>query len=321
MTGSPSKAIPRNRSVAFARATLIVVLAALLWSLGCGRGNERTELLVVDQNILHGILNEDPRARPYDRFPERLHVIAAELAELLPDIVFLQEVIAEGGADYGDVRSVLLAALGEEYTAVFGDIAGGPMNTGAIGQMTLTRLPVLSAENHFIGGVRSVHRVTVETENGPLDLYNAHLEGTGAIIEVGPEAPLAEIEDLLAFIQESRTGTAPVILAGDFNAEPGDPSIQALLDAGFIDAMTAGGDPTCVTAGDPGCTSSTIPLGDNPENLTQRRIDYIFVLPGAESSLVVAEAATFLNAPLPIEEGRLLWPSDHIGVQAVVGVN
>ena len=248
--------------------------------------------------------------------PERIELIAGALAELQPDIVFLQEVLVSGDAGYPDVQSILLSALGEDYTAIFGDITGLPVNEGALGQMTLTRLPVISAENRNIGGPRSLHRVTVETDFGPLDLYNTHLEGTGAIFEVSKDAPLTEMENVLAFIQATRTG--PAILAGDFNAEPDDPSILALQDAGFVDALAAAGDATCAVAGDPGCTSSTRPLSGNAENGTRRRIDYIWLLPGAKRAVAVERAALFLNEPVNLADGGWLWASDHIGVQALL---
>lgn len=276
------------------------------------------ELLVVDHNILHGLSNEDVEAQPDDRINERLQLIAVALAELRPQIIFLQEVFVNEREGYPDVRDVLLAALGDDYTAVFGPLNGQAIDGGGLGQMTLTRLPILSTENRSVGpvpgSVRAVHRVTVETEIGPVDVYNVHLEGT----EPDPQLAIDEIENVLAFIRETRTGAGPVILAGDFNAQPGDPAIQALLEAGFVDVLAVGGDATCAAAGDPGCTSDTAPLGDNPENLTSRRIDYIFVLAGEDLSLSIRSAQLFLNAAQPIGEGRLLWPSDHIGVQAVL---
>ncbi|MDZ4278999.1 MAG: endonuclease/exonuclease/phosphatase family protein, partial [Dehalococcoidia bacterium] len=205
--------------------------------------------------------------------------------------------------------------------AVFGDITGAPIDGGSLGQMTLTKLNVLSSENHFIGGVRAVHRVTVETDDGPVDVYNAHLEGSGAVTDAGEEEAVIEIENVLGFIEESRTEGAPVILAGDLNAEPDESSIRRLLDAGFVDVLAEAGDPTCEQPGDPGCTSGTIPLGDNPENLTDHRIDYIFVMSGEDRAADIKEAALFLNQPVDIGGGRLLWASDHIGVRAVLELN
>ena len=275
------------------------------------------ELLVIDLNILHGLRDEDLDAQPYDRIDERLALIGEALANLQPQIVFLQEVVPDGDEAYTGVRAPLLSALGGEYQAVFGPINGDAIDTGALGQLTLTRLPILSSENHYLGGARAVHRVTVETEAGPIDLYNVHLEGT----EDDPQLAITEIENVLAFIDSTRTAGAPAILAGDFNAQPQDPMIAALLEAGFIDALAAAGDATCDGPGDPGCTSSTKPLGDNAESLSSRRIDYIFFQPGAALPLTARTASLFLNEPVDLGGGRLLWASDHIGVQAVLALD
>ncbi|MGB2693702.1 MAG: endonuclease/exonuclease/phosphatase family protein [Dehalococcoidia bacterium] len=308
---------------------LSIGLAALLATFACGGGSDNTpaptgttpgvtpaltRLHIVDQNVLHGLLDEDPAAEPYDRFPERVQLLASALAEAQPDIIFLQEVvIPEAGSDYPKPREVLLQALGAEYTAVFGDAAGRPIDTGTLGQLTLTRLPVLSSENHSLEGVRAVHRVTLETDAGAIDVYNAHLEGT----KDDPQAAVVEINKVLQFIDDTRTG-GPVILAGDFNAVPGDPSIKALLDAGFSDALATAGAATCNAAGDPGCTNSTMPLGDNAENHADHRIDYIFVLPGDDVSMDVEDASLFHDEPIDIGDGHTLRISDHIGVQATL---
>jgi len=298
--------------------SLAIGLLALLLSSGCGAGGDEAErLLVVNHNILHGIRDEDPAAAPFDRFPERLPLIADALAEAQPDIVLLQEVVSNPGPDYPNVRDALLAALGEQHRALFGNFLGDPIDTEGLGQMTLTRLPVLSSQNKSVSAIRSAVRVTVQTDSGPLSIYNVHLEGTGAVLETGEDAELLEIENVIAFIQETRDG-GPAILAGDLNAEPDDPSIQRLLQEGFIDALAEAGDPTCEQQGDPGCTSGTIPLGDNPDNLADHRIDYIFVLPGDDATVDVTEASLFNNEPFGIGGGRLLWASDHIGVRAVV---
>jgi hypothetical protein len=48
---------------------------------GCGdRGGDAAPLSVVTFNVLHGLIDEDPTAGPFDRFPERLPLIAGELA-------------------------------------------------------------------------------------------------------------------------------------------------------------------------------------------------------------------------------------------------
>ena len=159
--------------------------------------------------------------------------------------------------------------------------------------------------------------MTVQTESGPVDIYNTHLEGTGAVVDVTLDESVVEIQGVIDFINDTRTGSGPVILAGDFNAEPGDPSIQTLLDAGFIDVLAEGGDATCELAGDPGCTNSAIPL-NSAENNADHRIDYIFVLGGSEIGVDVGDASLFNNEPFTLDDGSLLWASDHIGVRAVL---
>ena len=318
---------------------LLLLTVAITFVAGCGGGSEADpaspsatgpaletgepappdlaagELLVVDLNILHGLLDEDLDAQPYDRIDERLAIIGEALAELQPQIIFLQEVVPDGDESYTGVRAPLLSALGDEYQAVFGAINGDDI--GTLGQLTLTRLPILSSENHYVGGARAVHRVTVETDAGPIDLYNVHLEGT----DDDPQLAIPEIENVLAFIDSTRTAGAPAILARHFNAQPDDPMIEAVLEAGFIDALAAAGDATCDGPGDPGCTSSTKPLGDNAESLSSRRIDYIFFQPGAALPLTARTASLFLNEPVDLGGGRLLWASDHTRAPAVLALD
>lgn len=292
----------------------LLCLAGLLSSACGGGGGAGPQLVVIDQNVLHGFLNEDPAAEPNDRIEERIHLLADGLAQAHPDIIMLQEVLTQSEADYPKIRDILMDALGPEYTAVFGNIQGDPIDTPGLGQMTITRLPIVSSENHHIGGVRGVHRVTVRTDDGPLDLYNVHLEGTD---ETDPQFSVDEITKVMNFIEDTRSG-GPVILAGDFNAHPDSPSIRTLLEAGFVDVLDKAGNATCKKKGDPGCTNSTVPLGDNPGNNADQRIDYIFVLAGDDVSLRLDDAQLFLGAPIDIGGGHTLWASDHIGVRGVL---
>jgi endonuclease/exonuclease/phosphatase family metal-dependent hydrolase len=299
---------------------LAIPLLALLasWSCGGGAGGAKTaRLLIMDQNVLHGFTNEDPAAEPFDRIGERIRLVGKALGDAQPDIVTLQEILTPGPEGYPDVRADLGQALGGQYVQIFGNFAGAPIGETGVGQLTMTRLPVVSSENRSVSTIRSVHRVTVQTEAGPLSIYNAHLEGTGAVLPTGAPAELQEIQNVIDFIQETR-GAGPAILAGDLNAKPGDPSIQRLLQAGFIDALASAGDATCAKAGDPGCTNSNMPLGDNPNDTSDHRIDYIFILPGDGVTATVTEASLWDNKPVDIGGGHLLWPSDHIGVRAVV---
>ena len=300
---------------------LLAGAAVVLLSLACGdsdSGGKSITLHIVNQNILHGIIDEDPAAEPFNRYAERIELFADAVGADKPDVVLLQEVVGSPGADYPDTRAILLDALGPGYSAVFGNFLGEEIDSPGLGQMTFSGLPILSSENRTVSEIRAVHHVAVQSDLGVIDLYNVHLEGTGAVADVTQDDSVVEIQNVLSFIDETRSGSGPVILTGDFNAEPQDPSIQRVLAANYIDALAAGGDATCERQGDPGCSSGTIPLGDNPENLTDHRIDYIFVLPGDAVDIEIESAGRYLDEPVDIGGGRLLWVSDHIGVQAVL---
>jgi endonuclease/exonuclease/phosphatase family metal-dependent hydrolase len=295
---------------------LALLAAGVLVACGSDSGSTsgREELLVIDQNILHGLIDEDPAAANNDRFPERIQLFAAAVGKEKPDILFMQEVVGTpDDPNYPDPRAKVLDALGSGYQAVFGNFLAGPVDDPGLGQMTFTKLPITAKENHKVSAIRSVQHIALQTQNGTVDVYNAHLEGTGAVLETGEDAAVAEMDAVIAFIEETRDGSGPVILAGDLNAEPDDPSIQRLIAAGFIDALAEAGDATCDKAGDPGCTNSEIPLGDNPEHLSDHRIDYVFVKSGGRV-IDVKEAKLFLREPIDIGDGHTLHVSDHIGL-------
>jgi exonuclease III len=52
----------------------------------------------------------------------------------------------------------------------------------------------------------------------------------------------------------------------------------------------------------------------------RRRVDYIFVAPGAAVEGRVTSSRLVLNAPRRLGDGRTLWPSDHYGVAAEIEI-
>lgn len=304
-----------------ALGAVLLLAASVALACGGGGGGTSVELLIIDQNILHGLIDEDPAAEPHDRFPERIELLSNALAEAQPDVIMLQEVRSDGdpSTGYPEARQVLQDALGSDYQAVFGNFLGEAIGTDGLGQVTITRLPIVASENRSVSAIRSAVHVAVQTDLGIVDLYNVHLEGTGAVLDVEGDAAVVEIDNVIAFIRETRSGSGPVIVAGDFNAEPRDPSIVAFVDkGGFLDTLGEAGDAACDAQGDAGCSNSTIPLGDNPENLADVRFDYVFVLPGDDVNIEVVSADRFQDEPVDVGGGGLLWLSDHIGMQTVV---
>ncbi|MBI5528820.1 MAG: endonuclease/exonuclease/phosphatase family protein [Deltaproteobacteria bacterium] len=270
---------------------------------------------VVTYNILHGLGNEDPPAGEYDGFGDRLPIIAAELARRRPDVVMLQEVFAGGGDGYPDVIKTLRAAMnsgaGDRYTVIFGPINGQPptKNSGsAFGQITMTRLPIVSYANYSVVEVeemspRSVLHARITAGGRDVDFFNAHLQGPD-----DPTAAATEMNDVLAFIDATSVPGGIAVLGGDLNSPDSAPLYDVLRAAEFSEAGAMAG-LICTPANNSGCTNSTIPLRE-PGNRTSKRLDYVFLrgaaLDPAGCGLVFAEPVNL--------DGGVLWPSDHIGM-------
>jgi endonuclease/exonuclease/phosphatase family metal-dependent hydrolase len=192
-----------------------------------------------------------------------------------PDIVILQEVSRGWLVTNGSDNLLWLSRrLGMQA-------AWGPASAdGLWGNAILTRAPFSAVEYRRFSRTqnlrRSVLSVRVEADGGALWVIGTHLDnprGAGAV-------RLAQTEELLAFW----AGHTPVVIGGDLNADPGDPVIVRLLDAGLVDV-----------AADLGPEATTSDDG--------RRIDYVLVSP-----------------EITVVEARVLdrWSSDHRPVVAVL---
>ena len=47
-----------------------------------------------------------------------------------------------------------------------------------------------------------------------------------------------------------------------------------------------------------------------------RRVDFVFVAPGADAGFAVVEGRVVSDGPQLVADGGHLWPSDHYGVLA-----
>lgn len=204
-----------------------------------------------------------------------LEEIARTIEAAQPDIVVLQEVsrgwLVTNGADN---LLWLSRRLGMQA-------AWGPASAdGLWGNAILTRSPVTAQELWRFSQTQNLRRsalaVRVEAGGGSLWVIGTHLDdprGAGAV-------RLAQVEELLAFW----AGRAPVVIAGDLNADPEDAVIARLLEAGLVDTGARLG---------PGATTSE----------DGRRIDYVLVSP-----------------EITVLETRVLdrWSSDHRPVVATL---
>jgi endonuclease/exonuclease/phosphatase family metal-dependent hydrolase len=261
---------------------------------GCATASPRTDgpLRVLSLNMLHGF----PR---FAHLSDRLDLITAEIQRLDPDIVCLQEVPWHWGlaardlAERAGLNYLYLRANGNRWTILFEE-----------GEAILSRYPLrgaTAAELQASAGPFE-HRValqaTVATPWGHLRVVSTHLTNGD------PSVNEAQAASLIDLVNGSESGV-PAIVAGDFNAREDSPQIGALYAAGWLDTYRA------AHPGDPGRTCCVDDLTD-PDQVLNKRIDYIFLVPG-DGSLQVAGSRVVFDRALPSGEGWL-WPSDHAGL-------
>ena len=166
---------------------------------------------------------------------------------------------------------------------------GGPSVDPLWGNAVLSRLPIVSYQNHEMPNNDAVVRadrafLTVEINVGggeTIDVVATHLhsgDGDSAI-----RVPQAEA--VLGAVDRGR----PTILLGDFNARPDYPEMRLIVDAGFNDALVASG------ADVNGFTS--------PSDAPRERIDYVWASP----DLKVRDFSTYASLA-----------SDHLAVAATI---
>ncbi len=267
--------------------------------IGCPAGCASTAarapgpLRVLSLNMLHGFPT-------FEHLDARLAQIAVEIRRLDADIVLLQEV--PWTMRYGSAAKHLAAATGLNHLYLR---ANG--NRWAIlfeeGEAVLSRFPLRDPASVELTppAARFEHRValaaTAQTPWGDLRLVVTHLTN-GA-----PEANAAQAASLTAFVG---AGPVPAIVAGDFNARDDSPQIRS-LSGNWIDAFRA------VRPQAPGPTCCVDDLRAGPEEPFEKRIDYLFLVPGPGTEFTIRSTELAFAQPYPLEDGWL-WSSDHLGL-------
>lgn len=226
-----------------------------------------------------------------DRWPERIPLLLADMAALQPDLIGLQECV------FAVQQDRLLGAAGRGTYESRRGWAGRPEYGNAI----LGRAPFALAEGERIDldRNRSALRVPVSLPSGEgLAFGVTHLHHLPADESVREEQARA----LVAWLEPV---AGPLVVVGDFNAEPVEAAYQVMLDAGFRSAsVEANGAEPAVTwpsgiqapgtddDGEPGC------------------LDYIWVRGpiSVESCRLAFER--------PAVDDPTLYPSDHFGLSA-----
>ena len=233
-----------------------------------------------------------------DRWRDRRHLLVAQLVDLAPDLIGLQEVRMAPDQAGWIVREVeRRSGGGLRYRRwVRGKTGLAGLWEGIA---VLSRVPVVATGWVPLGGQgRVVQRVSVRAPGaGVVDLYNTHL-GVG-----GEGLREAQARRILAWIGSRPPG--PVVLVGDLNARPGSPTIE-LLSSRLRSAHAA------VHGHEP---SSTVPTALRRGRAgTPSVLDYVLVNERVE----VDDARVVFDRVAPSDP--TLVASDHYGLVVAVTV-
>jgi endonuclease/exonuclease/phosphatase family metal-dependent hydrolase len=225
-------------------------------------------------------------------------------------------------------------------------------------ELILSRYPILKAESRLLHSAlypffaRHVLFARIDHPVGPVDVFTTHLSseadfatnacnsmvdfGGGLVISV--PCPLecdslqtvreCQAQQLALFVEGRHDVRTPAYVSGDMNADPGSNEYETFVGSGWVDTHLAAGNLECDPATGLGCTTGRDEIGgelEAPELNVDRRIDYVFMVPGdpalhcrlvratkRRSGLFAAEPNPFVDdcgpTPLPI-----CWTSDHSG--------
>jgi len=230
-----------------------------------------------------------------DRWSERIPLLLADMAALQPDLIGLQECV------FAVQQDRILGAAGEGRYESRRGWAGRPeYGNAALGRMPLE---LGEAERLDLGRNRSALRVPVALAAGQsLHFVVTHLH------HLVPDEAIRE-EQAIQLVEWLRPDPQPLVVVGDFNAEPVEPAYRVMEEAGFRSAFAeANGEepaftwPSGIQApgmdndGEPGC------------------LDYIW----ARGEITVEGAALAFDRPAV--DDPTLYPSDHLGLQARIRI-
>jgi len=225
----------------------------------------------------------------------RRDLVAAQMAELNPDMLALNEIHIPTQTGRWLQRSAGKLSR-TKYTLVQQSKVGEDSRTQ--GEGLLTRHPVIETGNLDYRSHDCVALVVrFEIADRFLDLYVTHLIAA----RVEDSARQDQARQLLEWIH-TRDDADFSVVCGDFNAAPDQPSIR-LMSAAYRPTQTQ------ATAFTPLREPGGSPTHPEWERL-DRCIDYIWV----SASIKVQASGLCFNRPA--EHDPNLWPSDHVGVWA-----
>jgi endonuclease/exonuclease/phosphatase family metal-dependent hydrolase len=283
-------------------------------------GTPTATVRVVNQNLLHG--TACPAESNRCDLPARVALFLRQLRRAgCPEIVAIEE---------GNATTVRELRRGLEpcgYELVSDD------DPSQDREIVLTTEHVISGERiRLAGPLRTAYRVRLGTPAGLVDLVATHLASSSddrpcdaatcpppcEATDTVNTCQARQIVDLLA--EDPPPERALTVIAGDLNAQPGEPTIRALVDAGYVDTHLAVGNDECTPQSTEQCTSGRVDdaLTDltDPRSRQTERIDYI--LTGTSGRCrPVRPTGVFAprGGPTRSTDG-IVFPADHSGVIA-----
>lgn len=244
----------------------------------------------------------------YGPWQEREAAIASTLASARPDIVVLTESWAR---ETESQRDRLSGPTGLPHHA-FSGVAAHEEPGALSGVAVLSRWPLVRSSELAFGGLRA-HYARISGPRGPVDVY-------GVVMDAWwfdeSRARQEAVRDLLSHADGIRDERIPLVVCGDFNADPDSDEMRMLRGRGaapapglsFYDAWeTAGTDHA-------GHTWSNSNPWARQLLWPNRRIDYVFTAAPRRGGAGHPVAARLLGTA-PVGG---VYPSDHFAVQADV---
>ncbi len=270
-------------------------------------------LRILTFNLLH----DGPLSGFFDNgthLEARLDMTMQAMKNLDPDVIALQE--ASQTRVHGNVPEKIARALGMHVVyapatdRIFGFRALDRFIVWAMGFQEglaiLSRYPILGSEIYDLRRCRHrlepriLLRADLSTPWGPMSIYSVHTAR-------GDECQLRQVMD----IARTHPTAGVSILTGDFNSLETSQVLVAMgREAGFLDVYRA------INPHDPGYTVWQRIKVEQPT--ASRRVDFILLSAGTESSATVRSSRVILDRPGRLPDGSALWPSDHYGVLAEI---
>jgi len=242
---------------------------------------QQLRLHVLSYNIHHGEGTDG--AFDYQR-------LADIIKRAEPDLVALQEVDAKTGRSKGVDQAARLGELTGMHHSFAEAMA---FDGGGYGEAVLSKRPLRPTTTETIALTaapgqepRSVAVAEWAPADGPAIVF-----GGTHLCHQSAETRLSQVHQINEAIVTHPD--KPTILAGDFNFTPDTAPYQAMLDAGWVDAAAAYGDP-----------QPTIPSHD-----PKRRIDYVFVRPANAWRVIDVQV---LDEPIASDHAPLLVELEYV---------